>query len=261
MQRSTRRLTLTDAGSTFYARCGDRVQALTEAAREARDDNQLVSGKVRVAAVADFFRWFPVTWMADFLVTHPKVRLEFVLSDERADLLGEGIDVAIRSGRELEPTLVARQIGTGRATLVASPGYLAERGTPDSVAALSSHDCIAPPQLSGRAVWRLDGPEGPQEVEIDGRFHANSIQVVLDATLAGLGISLLPSIATAPHIRSGELSEVLPGHGIEGIGVYVVYLSRRQLPRAVSAFIEFTMTKVVDQGLVQPVSGARAQVE
>ena len=114
---------------------------------------------------------------------------------------------------------------------------------------------MALPQLSGHAVWRLDGPEGSQEVEVDGRFHANTMQVLLDATLAGLGISLLPSIATASDVRSGKLSEVLPGHGVDGVGVYIVYLSRRQLPRAVSAFIEFTMAKMVDEGLVLPAAG------
>ena len=261
MQRSTRRLTLTDAGASFYARSADQVEALAEAAQEIGEGSQVPSGKVRVAAPADFFNWFRMELIAEFLAAHPRVRVEFVLSDARADLMGEGIDVAIRAGKVLEPTLIARQIGTGRATLVASPAYLAARGTPDSVAALSSHDCVALPQLSGPAVWRLDGPEGPQEVEINGRFHANTVQVLLDATLAGLGIALLPAIATASHVRNGELSEVLPGHGVHGVGLYIVYLSRRQLPRAVSAFIEFTMTRMVDEGLVLPVSGAPVQVE
>ena len=158
MQRSTRRLTLTDAGATFYARCADQVEALAEAAQELGEGSQIPSGKVRVAAPADFFNWFLMNWIAEFLAAHPRVRLEFVLSDARADLIGEGIDVAIRGGKVLEPTLVARRVGTSRSTLVASPAYLAERGTPESVEALSGHDCIAVPRASGRTVWRLDGP-------------------------------------------------------------------------------------------------------
>lgn len=262
MQRSTRRLTLTDAGTTFYARCADQVEALAEAAIEVGQGSQLASGKVRVAAPADLFRWFRVEWVADFLASHPNVRLDFVLSDERADLMGEGIDVAIRSGRELEASLVARQIGTSRATLVASPAYLAARGTPDSVAALARHDCLALPRPSGHAaVWRLDGPQGPQDVEVDGRFRANTMHALYEATLAGLGIGLLPSVVTAPHLRSGDLREVLPGHGVDGLGVYIVYLSRRQLSRAVSAFIEFAMGKLVDEGLVTPAPGAQVLIE
>ena len=258
MQRSTRRLTLTDAGATFYARCADQVEALAEAAQELGEGSQIPSGKVRVAAPADFFNWFLMNWIAEFLAAHPKVRLEFVLSDARADLIGEGIDVAIRGGKVLEPTLVARRVGTNRSTLVASPACLAERGTPESVEALSGHDCIAVPPASGRTVWRLDGPDGSVETEVAGRFYANTAQALLNAVLAGLGIALLPDVMTSPHVRAGELTEVLPGHGLDGIDVYLVYLSRRQLPRAVSAFIEFTVTKMVDEGMVQPVSASRS---
>jgi LysR family transcriptional regulator AphB len=258
MQRSTRRLTLTEAGSNLYARCAEQVEALTDATQDVRDGSQLIAGTVRVAAPADFFRWFPVSGMAEFLEKYPDVRLEFVLSDDRADLIGQGIDIAVRSGRELESNLVARKIGTSQATLVASPKYLAARGTPDNVAALSSHDCLGPPHLSGHSVWRLDGPEGPQEVEVDGRFHANTMQVLLDAAVAGLGIALLPVDASTPHIRNGELVEVLPGHGVTGAGVYIVYLSRRQMPRAIGAFIEFAVKRLVDRGIVLPLPGAAA---
>jgi DNA-binding transcriptional LysR family regulator len=254
MQRSTRRLTLTDAGANLYARCADQVEALAEAAQELGEGGQVPSGKVRVAAPADFFNWFRVEWIAEFLAAHPKVRVEFVLSDARADLIGEGIDVALRAGKVLEPTLVARRVGTGRATLVAGPAYLAARGTPESVEALADHDCIAPPQASTRTVWRLDGPDGPVETQVTGRFHANSAQVLLKAALAGLGIALLPELMTSPHVLAGELNQVLPRHGVEGVDVYLVYLSRRQLPRAVSAFIEFTMARMVDERLVQPTS-------
>jgi len=214
MQRSTRRLTLTDAGATFYARCADQVEALAEAAQELGEGSQIPSGKVRVAAPADFFNWFLMNWIAEFLAAHPKVRLEFVLSDARADLIGEGIDVAIRGGKVLEPTLVARRVGTNRSTLVASPACLAERGTPESVEALSGHDCIAVPPASGRTVWRLDGPDGSVETEVAGRFYANTAQALLNAVLAGLGIALLPDVMTSPHVRAGELTEVLPGHGL-----------------------------------------------
>ena len=255
MQRSTRKLTLTDAGATFYARCADQVEALAEAAQELGEGSQVPSGRVRVAVPADFFNVFRMELIAEFLAAHPKVRLEFLLSDERADLIEQGIDVAIRSGKVLEPTLVARRIGTGRVTLVASPAYLAARGMPESVQALASHDCVTLPQSSGRNVWRLDGPDGAIETQVAGRFSANTAQALLKAVLAGLGIALLPAAMTSPHVRAGELIEVLPDHGIEGRDAYLVYLSRRQLPRAVSAFIEFTMAKMIGEGLVRPASG------
>jgi len=254
MQRSTRRLTLTDAGQVFFARCAEQVEELEQSARDLAENTERPGGRVRVAAPADFFSFFSMGWITEFLATYPKVRLEFVLSDARTDLLGEGIDVALRMGKVLEPSLIARQIGSGRATLVASPAYLATRGTPTSVASLADHDCIAEPNTSGRMTWRLDGPAGPQEVPVTGRFHANTVRVMIDAALAGLGVALLPAAMTAPHVRAGELVEILPGHSVDGVGVYFVYLSRRQLPRAVTVFIEFAMSRLIEEGLVKPVS-------
>ena len=254
LHRSTRKLTLTDAGEGFYARCAREVEALSAAAVELADGSQMPSGKVRVAAAADFFNWFQMEWVTEFLDAHPKVRLEFVLNDARADLVAEGIDVALRAGKVSEPTLVARRIGSNRAFLVASPSYLAERGTPASVDELPLHDCLAVQPATGRTVWRLEGPEGPTEVQVTGRFYANAAHVLLKASVAGLGIVLLPEMMTASYLRSGQLVEVLPGHEVKGLDIYLVYLSRRQLPRAVSAFIEFAKAKIVATGLVATTS-------
>lgn len=255
LHRSTRRLTLTDAGEAFYARCGHEVEALSEAAQELAEGGQSPSGKVRVATALDFFNWFQMDWVSEFLAAHPKVRLEFVLSEPHADMVAESIDVAIRGGGDvLEPTLVARRIGTNRASLVASPAYLAARGTPESPDDLSLHDCLAMPPTSGHTVWTLDGPNGPVKAQVAGRFYANSTLALLKAAVAGLGIALLSDLVTGPQVRSGELTEVLADHGVAGRDVYLVYLSRRHLPRAVSAFIEFAMTRMIAEGLVRPAS-------
>ncbi|UUZ75261.1 LysR family transcriptional regulator [Polaromonas sp. P1(28)-13] len=168
MQRSTRKLTLTDAGRTFYGGCAEQVEALAQSAQELADGSQLPKGTVRVAAPADFFSFFLMDWIAEFLAAHPLIRIEFVLSDARADLIGEGIDVAFRTGKILEPNVVARHIGTGRATLVASSTYLAARGTPDTLQALSEHECITLVQPTGRVSWRLDGPDGAEEIAVGG---------------------------------------------------------------------------------------------
>jgi LysR family transcriptional regulator AphB len=253
--RSTRKLTLTDAGEGFYARCAREVEALSAAAVELSDGSQMPSGKVRVAVAADFFNWFQMQWVTEFLEAYPKVRLEFVLNDARADLVAEGIDVALRAGKVSEPSLVARRIGSNRALMAASPSYIAARGMPGSVEELSLHDCLVVPPPTGRAVWRLDGPDGQEEVQVNGRFYANAAHALLKASLAGLGIVLLPEMMTAACVRSGELVQVLPEHGVKGMDIYLVYLSRRQLPRAVSTFIEFAKTKIVSAGLIATTGG------
>ncbi|MDB6001856.1 MAG: LysR family transcriptional regulator, transcriptional activator AphB [Rhizobacter sp.] len=248
MQRSTRKLTLTDAGQRFYAQSAEQVEALRESARALVDGNQLPSGKVRVAAPADFFNWFAVEWMAEFLELHPKVQLDFVLSDAQADLLAEGIDIAFRAGTLHEPNLVARPIGKSRAFLVASPRYLLARGTPESLASLSQHDCLVWSTRSGTSSWRLDGPDGEVRVEIGGRFGANTAHALMRAAVAGLGIALLPSTMTRGPVDAGELVQVLPAYGRNGIGIHFVYLSR-QVPRAVSVFMDFTIAKMRAHGI------------
>jgi DNA-binding transcriptional LysR family regulator len=271
MQRSTRRLALTDAGHTFFTRCAEQVDALTQSAQELIDASKSPAGKVRVAVPVDFFSWFPLELIAKFLADHPGVRLEFELSDTRADLLRDGIDVALRAGKIVEPTLVARQIASGRLTMVASPAYLAAHGTPTLPQDLSVHDCITQPTRTGApTTWRLDGPDGSTELPVNGRFQANTTQAQLGAAVAGLGIALLPTLMTDPYIQQGELREILPGHGLEDVGVYFVYLSRKQIPRAVSAFTEFAMTTMLERKLtpassnkshkdVKPAGGGRSK--
>jgi DNA-binding transcriptional LysR family regulator len=255
MQRSTRRLTLTDAGQRLFTECATQVEAVTRSAQEVSEDNTNPSGKIRVAVPADFFEMVPVDIMSEFLVAHPRVRLEFILSDNRADLLGEGIDVALRIGRVIEPNLVACQVGWTALALVASPAYIDARGAPGLLADLSDHDCIAvPTNATGYVTWRLDGPEGEVEFAVRGRFHANSMQTMINASLGGLGIALAPVSMTRAHVEAGRLQRVLPDYGLRRVGVYFVYLHRRQLPRAVSAFITFMLTKVIDGGLVEPVT-------
>jgi LysR family transcriptional regulator AphB len=179
------------------------------------------------------------------------VRLEFVLNDARADLLGEGIDVAIRGGKDIEPQLIARRIGSSSAGLVASSAYLAKRGQPATPAALAQHDCIGTTSRpDGAMSWRLDGPDGEVHIAVRGRFGANSAHARLQGALAGLGIALLPHIMTNGPVQAGRLQVVLPGYGTDGAGLYLAYLSRRQLPLALSRFIDFMAPNLAAQGIV-----------
>jgi LysR family transcriptional regulator AphB len=106
------------------------------------------------------------------------------------------------------------------------------------------------PEAAGRAHWRLEGPDGPVEIKTSGRFRANSAQVLLKAAVAGLGVALLPDIMATPYVRKGELTQLLPEFGIAGVNVNLVYLSRRQLPLAVTAFIDFMTARLVGNGLI-----------
>lgn len=246
MQRSTRHLTLTSAGQVFLERCSGAVEGLMDAGEELLAVNQEPSGLVRVAAPADFFDFFAMEWLTEFLTAHPKVRVDFVLSDGRADLIADRIDVALRGGILEDSSLFARKVlDAGNDGLVASPAYVASQGVPDTLQDLADHDCLVFSHPSGKATWRVTGPDGAQaEVQVAGRFSGNTAQALRKAALAGLGIALLPSTLTRRDLRAGLLVPVLPQYHRQGHGVHMVYPSRRYLPLAVSAFMELVISKM-----------------
>lgn len=256
LQRTTRKLTLTDAGRTLFDQCAGQIDALRDAACQLAGESQTPKGSVRVAASAGFFEFFQMEWIAEFLDQYPGVQLEFVLADAMADFIGEGIDVAFRGSRELpDSSLVARKVASTYLALAASPAYLAARGTPRSVEDLAAHDCIrATGPVAGPSVWHLNGPDGATPVTVSGRFSANNGPAQKKAALGGLGICLLPIGSLQPHFLAGELVEVLPGIASSVGNLYVVYPSRRYVPPAVTAFVEMTVQRLAPL-IQQPFSG------
>lgn len=245
LQRTTRKLTLTDAGRTLFDRCAGQIDALKNAASQLAGENQTPKGSIRVAASAGFFEFFQMEWIAEFLARYPGVQLEFVLADAMADFIGEGIDVAFRGSPELpDSSLVARKVASGYLALAASPAYLAARGTPRTVADLAAHDCIRAVGQAGPATWRLNGPDGATQIAVTGRFSANTGPAQKKAAIGGLGICLLPISSLQSSFRTGELVEVLPGVASKVGNMYVVYPSRRHVPRAVTAFVEMTVQRL-----------------
>ncbi len=245
MQRSTRRLMLTAAGTGLYERSSGALEKLAEAAQALAQDRGSPSGTVRVAAPVDFFSFFGMAWIAEFVERHPLVDLQFQLDDARADLLGEAIDVAFRGGVLREPTLVARLIGGTSAVLMASPAYLAAQGTPTVPEELDRHQGLVLQTGSTRMGWRLEGLGGVIDAHPRARVLSNTIGALLNAALAGIGIALLPQEFTRVHVERGQLVPVLPGWAVRDIGLHIVWLSGRQQPAAVRAFIDFVLGKMI----------------
>jgi DNA-binding transcriptional LysR family regulator len=244
MQRSTRKLTLTPAGHAFYDRCAAAVDGVLEAGKDLVDGSSKPSGSVRIAAPADFLELFPIDWVAEFLARHPLVRLDFVLNDARADLIDEGIDVAFRGGTSRDTRTAFRQITSQYLSLVASPGYLAARGTPRTLQELREHDCLTVSSRQSRATWTLQGPQGDEEVKVSGRFSANSSRVLMQSCVSGLGIAMLPTMLIMSDLRAGRLVHVLPAYRCDGADFNVLLPSRQQVPAAVLAFVEFATTRL-----------------
>ena len=244
MQRSTRKLTLTPSGHAFFERCAPAVDDVLDAGKALAGGSHTAAGTVRVAAPADFLDFFQIEWVWQFLSAHPKVRLDFVLSDSRADLIEEGIDVAFRGGTMSDRRLVFRQLMSQAFKLVASPAYIHLRGNPGALQDLIRHDCLIGSGRSGPASWILRGPAGSEEVKVGGRFSANSARILLKGCLSGLGIALLPSVLIAPHLHAGRLLHVLPDYTREGADLNVILPSSQQIPTAVSAFVDFATDKL-----------------
>lgn len=244
MQRSTRKLKLTDAGHEFFGNSAAAVDGLQQAGEDLIAGARIPRGLIRVAMPADFFDFYKMEWVAEFLASHPQVRIEFVLSDATADLIEEGIDVAFRGTQTRIPNYVVRKIQSRSIGLVASPSYLAARGTPATLQDLTRHDCLFVPQVRDHATWRLQGPDGiEEEVTVTGRVMANTAQAIRKATIAGLGISMTPILETA-DFAAGRLVPVLPEYTRRNLSMNVVYPNRTHLPLAVSAFIDSVVRKL-----------------
>ncbi|OQS10793.1 LysR family transcriptional regulator [Chromobacterium violaceum] len=246
MQRSTRKLSLTSAGEAFYQRCAASVDGLLDAGQAQTGDGGEPGGLIRVAATADFFDFLPMEWVAEFLDAHPRVKIEFALSDARADLIADRIDVAFRGGELADSGYVARRLPVaGGGGLVASPAYLASRGVPASLAELAGHDCVTTRIPGEWTTWKLIGPDGREEaVQVGGRFRGDTAQAQRRAALAGLGIALLPPALARLDLEAGRLRPVLPQYRRPGPGLSVLYPSRKHLPAAVSAFVDMVVERL-----------------
>jgi DNA-binding transcriptional LysR family regulator len=245
LQRTTRKLTLTDAGRSLFEASAQPIDDALQATRQLLEAGQAPSGGVRIAVTADFFEFFQMAWVAEFLAAHPKVRLDFVLSDDLTDLIADSIDIAFRGGAQKDSTFIARKLGRSDLVLAASPGYLNAKGTPASFQDLASHYCITTGK-PGRVVWRAEGAAGPESVEVRGPFGANTTQSQVRAAQAGLGICFVPVTQLTRSLQSGALVAVLPRYRQETAGFYVVYPNRKQIPKSVSAFLDMTFARAAE---------------
>ncbi|MBO9535749.1 LysR family transcriptional regulator [Herbaspirillum sp.] len=244
LQRSTRQLNMTAAGREFFERCAPGLEDIEHASASLTESSGEPSGSLRIAAPVDFFDNFSIEWMHEFMRLYPKVQLEFVLSDGRADLIAEGIDLAFRGGNLPDSSLVARKLVDSHRGLVASPRYLELFGTPHTLADLAGHACLATSQAPHHTTWKLEGPQGLESVRVNPRLCVNTAQGQLRAARAGLGIALLPTMLASEDLRNGTLMHILPDYQRDPMGLYAVYVHRRQLPTAVSALIEFFADKL-----------------
>jgi DNA-binding transcriptional LysR family regulator len=244
LQRTTRSLNTTDAGRLYYEESSRALHAIEAANLRLADARAEPSGTVRVSAPVAFGSFFLADTVFDFLAAYPHTKVELRLTDEKLNLVEEGIDLAFRTGALADSTLVARKLGSTHKILCASPAYLELRGVPAAAVDLSRHDCIISGHSIAGAQWALEGPRGPETISVSGRIAANTMQLAFGAALAGYGIAQLPAATTVAAIKEGRLRRVLNEYASSIGGLYAVYPSSRHLSPAVKAFVDLAAKRI-----------------
>jgi DNA-binding transcriptional LysR family regulator len=240
LNRTTRRLSLTDDGKMFYARCTELLNALEEAESELNTRTGEAAGHLRVTAPVTFGNNLLAPLWGDFLAQHPKVSLDVNLSDRTADLVEEGLDLAVRIARAPHPLFIARKLASTRMVLCASPEYLAKNGTPSKPQDLAEHEVVSYTYWSSRDEWEFKRADAEVEtVKTRPRMHANSGDTCVAAALKHRGIVMQPDFLLYEALRSGALVRLLPDYEAVELGIYAVYASRRQLPLKLRYLIDF----------------------
>jgi DNA-binding transcriptional LysR family regulator len=248
LHRTTRKLALTEAGRSYYEQAEKALTELQAAAESASGMDTEARGIVRVTAPVDIGVLGIADIVAEFLQVYPDIHVDLSLSSKVVDLVEEGFDIGIRAGKSRDASLVARRIGTSALGLYASAEYLKKRGRPKTIEDLTSHDCVLFRGRHGKALWRLEGPDGePSSVEVRGPVNVDEMLFVRQAVGVGLGIGLLPTIviATCNRVRALEpVERILPEYSMGGADIAVVTPSGPKRPRRVTILRDFLVERL-----------------
>lgn len=255
VERSTRTVTLTEAGELYYEHAARIVREAQEAHGIVAEGQSSPQGILRLTAPEDVGECYMTRLIVRFIQRYPDVQVVSRFTNDVVDLIGEGFDVAIRAGSLTDSSLVARRVFDDALKLFASPAYLEERGVPTRIEHLSSHRCVAYGEQAAMT-WRLNGPRGDEQVSVAPVFTTNSFTYVRRALLDGAGVGMVPELLVRNDVESARLVQVLPDYGVPSGSVYVVYPSGRHLPAKTRAFVDFA----VEQLKCRVAKGERAQM-
>jgi DNA-binding transcriptional LysR family regulator len=245
LQRTTRRLHLSDAGARYYGQASKALEGLSEAARALSSLQEQAQGRVRLTAPADFIPQTFSKLLDDFARKHPKVCIEIEFTGRMVDLVAEGFDLALRGTETLaDSSLISRRIAPTPLWLVAAPAYVKRRGKVRNPAELARHDCILFRPQAGVNRWTLSGPRGEQTVEVRGAFGVDDMGFARELACRGAGIAMIPSPTIADDLVRGRLTRILPDHRGPLGALYLVYPSAQFVPQAVSLLREHLYTEL-----------------
>lgn len=240
LHRSTHGVTPTEIGALYYAKCKLIAHHVDEAETVAALLQAQVQGGLRITTSVAFGRRVLVPMVMSFLRSHPKLQIDLGFDDRYVNLVEQGVDVAIRMGPLADSTLGARYLGINPWVVVASPDYLALRGTPRVPADLAAHDALVYSSVQGDARWHFTGPDGRAvQVPVKGPLRSNNLSALLAAARGGMGVAALPWYVAYQPVKSGAVQPVMTDWSLPSQEIHAVYPSPRMVPAKVSGFIEW----------------------
>ncbi|WP_287029184.1 LysR family transcriptional regulator [Pseudomonas sp. UBA6310] len=238
LNRSTRKLDVTTLGHAYYERAKRILSDVDDVEQAIAQQSAAPRGSLRLSAPMSFGTLHLSTLIPEFLRRYPQVSIEMDLNDRAVDLLGEGYDMAVRIGVLADSSLIARQIAPLEIVTCCSPGYLAERGAPQTPADLRDHECLL--YGHGKNVeWSYQINGKAQGFPLSGRLRVNNGELIRDAAIAGLGIACLPTFIIGEALADGRLVPLLQRFGPPQSKVYAVYPQHRQSSLVVKAFVDY----------------------
>lgn len=253
LNRTTRRLSLTESGQAYYERCVTLLADLAEAEAVAGQAAAQARGTIRLTCSHSMAEQTIAAAIAAFVAEHPAVHFDLSVSDRVVDLVDEGFDLAVRVGQIGSDRLVARRLGAMQTVLAAAPSYLNRCPALRVPADLAQHDVLTYAYAAAPRLWRFTAPDGAvHEVRVAGSLHANSGEALREAAVAGLGIINEPDFILAGALAAGQLVRLLPGYHGGGGDIWAVYPSRRHLSLKVRLFVDYIAARFS----VNPVTAA-----
>lgn len=240
LNRTTRRISLTQVGEAYVSRAKAILEQIEEADSEAGRQSTQPKGRLRLSAPMSFGIRHLAPRLKDYMTTYPDMQLDLVLNDRQVDLVDEGFDLAIRIGRLAPSSLIARKIALSRLILCAAPSYLRHQGEPDTLSDLSAHTCLGYPYWSGRDAWTFSAADGCiHTIPVKNRLWCNNGDALMNAAISGLGVVLQPDFIVHQAIREGGLVEILSDFSGPEIDIHAVYAPSVFMPIRTRSFIDF----------------------
>lgn len=239
LNRTTRRLSLTEIGAAFYERCARIVAEAEEAELAVTHLHATPRGTLRVDAPHSFGVQYLAPLLPEFMAQYPDLSVDITFNDRFVDLVDEGFDLAIRIAHLPDSSLIARKLADSRRVVCASPDYWTRHGRPSAPTDLAAHNCLGYSYLATRNEWRFTGPDGLFTVRVSGTLASNSGDVLRQAAAGGLGVVFTPVFMACDDLRAGRLEPVLTEFEDAPQGIYAVYPHSRLLSAKVRAFVDY----------------------